>query len=482
MNSINKGKLVLGVSLKVFEELLQSLQNQGLFDQLSSSMDFPIIQGNDDLVITANIDVQLAPVKFRLKVVSSSNRYTTIQLFGRVKLSVSSPTAESPDLFDIPFQIHLKMSPVLKTRTNQAPVLALSYGGIDFIEGPLPASQVEAMIQAPEFMQLLNNFELDLIEPAMDSLEEALFFNEAKPNHADWAVGLHLMQGSGDNVDAVGLVIDVPGGDVSAPSGGSFVPKRAEIITQFTDSLVQALVEEAREELRSWFEDIKGVDLRVTKLNLTVDDRQLFLDAKFTEKEYDAEVTMKGPIYFQHSPGSLRMQASIRDVKIDIDLPWWADFLVWLADILTLGTIGINDTIHNKLPNFAQNYAQKFLDQSLSNLGNSLSLNQLSFQGVNLEIYPDLITLEDGAITVYIQVINKPIEENLLDANYSKLRGRFMMFHLQSGRRYMVNHLASFMQKGLIKIPGYHQVDGRYIRSNPDERENNNLEERYSRD
>lgn len=482
MNNITKGKLVLGVSLKVFEELLQSLQNQGLFDQLSNSQDFALIEGNDDLVISANINVELAPVKFRLKVVNNSNRFTTLQLAGRVKLNVSSPTASSPDLFDIPFQIHLKITPVLKAKANKAPVLALAYEGIDFIEGPLPASQIEAMIQTPEFTQLLDNFELDLIEPALDGLEEVLFYNEAKPNHADWAIGLHFMQGSGANVDAIGLIVDVPGADVSAPPGGSFVPMRAEIITQFTNGLVQAMVDEAKEELRAWFEDIKDVDLRVTKLNLNVDDNKFFLDAEIDEKEYDAEVTLKGPIYFNHAPGSLQMQVNIRDVKIDIDLPWWADFLVWLADVLTLGTIGINNTIHNKIPNFAQNYAQNFLDQTLSNLGNSLSLNQLSFQGVNLEIYPDQIALEDGAITVYVQVINKPFQESLLRADYSKLRGKFIMFHLQTGRRYLVEHLASFMQRGLIKIPGFHQVDGRYIRSNPDERENNNLEERYGRD
>ena len=481
MDNINRGKIVFGIALKVFEELLQDLQEHGIFGSLSTTQEFPILEGNDELVISGHVHVALMPVQFRLKEAPNGVPYTALILSGKVKVKVSSPTAESPNLFDLPFTIHLKITPILKSRANKAPVLGLSYQGIDVLQGPIPVAQIDSLIQSQGFAQLLNNFELDILEPAIAGLEEVLFLSEDKPNRADWAIGLHLLEGNGATVDSLALIVDVPGGNVAAPSGGSFVPLRAEIIAQITEGMVQGLVEEAREELRTWFEDLNGVNLQVTKLNLSVANRQLFLDAEFDEKEYDAEVTMKGPIKFHHSPGSMQMQVDIRQVAINVDLPWWADFLVWLVDVLTLGTIGVGDIIHNKIPNFAQNYAQKLINQSLLNLGQALSLQSLSYQGVDLEVYPDLVTLEDGAITAYIQVLNKPIKENLMRADYSKLREKFVIFELQTGRRYLTEDLARFMKKGLVHIHGYHHVDGRYIRSNPDNSERNNLEDRYGR-
>ncbi len=481
MNNLNTGKVAVGLSLKVFEELLQEMQERDLFGKLSSEHNFNLIEGNDALTITAHIDVAMLPVKFRLRQHANGSTYTRLDLDGRVKLKVSSPAATSPDLFDLPFSIKLNIGLALKSRQNKAPAIVLQFNGIESLSGPLPEEKVSEMINSPEFTEFLNDFELDIIDPVIDGLEEVLFINETKPNHTDWHIGLHLMKGHGDKVDAYALIIDAPGGNANAPIGGSFVPNRSEIIVQFTKSMVEAMVEEAKEELKSWFGKVKGLDLRVSRLNLTLQDNQIYFDAKIKEHKYDATVTMQGPISFRHTPGGMFMAIDIRDVETDVDLPWWADILAWFGDIITFGAAGINNTIHNEIPNFAQGFAQRTLDNMLPKLSEALSFDSLSVKNVNMEIYPDEITLHDGALTIYVQVLIKTLRENLARADYSSLRDKFVMFHLETGRKYLVHHLATFMKRKLINVPGYHEVNGTYIRSNPDNTESNNLLKRYSR-
>ncbi len=119
MNNINRGKVALGISLKVFEELLQELQEQNLFGKLNTEQSFPIIEGNDALTITAKVNVDLFPIKFRLQTRNNGSLYTRLEIAGRAKLIVASPTAESPNLFDLPFSIYLNMGLALKTRNNR---------------------------------------------------------------------------------------------------------------------------------------------------------------------------------------------------------------------------------------------------------------------------------------------------------------------------------------------------------------------------
>jgi len=481
MQNIGIGKIAVGISLKVFEELLQELQKEELGD-LNFQQDVYPIEGNQAIVLNANVDLNLHPIQFRIEYVSSIDWFTCLSLSGNVKVSVSSPDVEGPTLYDLPFSVKLKIGLELEQKQNRAPVIKLNNEGIHDISGPIPESMVTDMVNSSSIAQFINDFELDILHPAVDGIEEILFLNETKPNKANWLYNIQLLRGNSFNtVDAYAIVIDVPNGNVNFPNTESFVPDRSELIIQFTDSMVQAMVQEANEELTSWFENIKGVDIRVDRLNLTVDGNQLYLDAKIKDHKYDAEVEIKGPVYFRHAPGSTNIGLDMKDVDIDVDLPWWADVLVWLADIWTFGLLGINNSIHNKIPNFAQVKAQETLDRMLPQITSSLDFSSLSFQDVDVEVYTDLITLNDGAITVYNQILIDILTESLDRADYSTLRNRFIFFHLRSGRRFQVQDLAEFMRRNLVQIPGYHEVDGKYIRSNPDNTEGNNLLKRYGR-
>ena len=482
MDNIGTGKIVVGVALKVIEELLQEIQGN-FEDDLSFVEDIYPIQDNPNVVVHAKASVDLDPVTFRIEQTSSSQQRTILRLKGNLKLRAYTPAVNGPDLYDLPFEVKLRLALVLKDRANKGPVVGLQYNGIQSISGPISQSMMNGFINNSSFNTLIQNFELDIIDPAIAGIENVLYINETKPNRADWRVSLRLLRSaSSDHVDAYGIVIDVPGGSNGFSGGAtSFVPKRAEIIIQFTASMVQSMVNEAKEELSNWFETINGVDLKVKRLNLSVDNNQFYLDAKIKDEKYDAEVTMKGAVRFRHAPGGMMMGVDVRGVDINVDLPWWADVLAWFADIFTFGFAGVNDFVHNDLPNFAQLYAQRTLDNILPQLGNALELDSINVQGAHAEIYPDLITLNDGAITVYIQVLIKKLQEGLKRADYSSLRKKFIMFHLTSGRRFLVEDLASFMSRGVIEVPGYHEVGGEYIRSNPDHTENNNLIERYYR-
>lgn len=481
MDNIGTGKVVIGLSLKVIEELLQETQDNLIGDLNFNQQIYPI-EGNQDVVLNAHVDFDFFPVLFRIEHLSTARRITCLTIRGHLKLSVSSPSVEGPELYNLPFSIKLEVGLVLKPRANKAPVIGLANQGLHEVTGPIPEEMINDMINNSPLNQFIQDFELDLIDPAISGIQNVLFINENKPNRADWSVDLQLLRAQNSNVvEAYGIMIDIPGGDPAFRNQRSFVPKRAEIIIQFTDSMVQAMVEEAKEELSNWFETVNGVDLKVKRLNLSVDNNQLYLDTKIKDNKYDVEVTMKGPVKFRHTPGGMAMGVDIGDVDVDVDLPWWGDFFAWFVDIFSFGTAGLNNYIHNELPNFAQLYAQRTIDNILPQLANALDVDSFTVQGTKAEIYPDLIALNDGAITVYIQVLIQTLKENLDRADYSSLRNKFVFFHLESGRRYLVQDLADFMHRRLIEVPGYHDVDSKFIRSNPDNTEGNNLLRRFSR-
>ena len=54
-----------------------------------------------------------------------------------------------------------------------------------------------------------------------------------------------------------------------------------------------------------------------------------------------------------------------------------------------------------------------------------------------------------------------------------------MEYELESGRKFRFSELARLVRAGKITVPQYHDVDGDYMRSNPDTTDTNNLKETF---
>jgi hypothetical protein len=467
--NIPKGKVAIGLATKMLEQSLQRSIKVNFIDKLSLKKSFPVFPGNDELLLSALVDINLKPVFFSPHRATRGTPFNRLNIGGSIKLRVASNTAESPVLINEPFEFVLILESALKRRTGLAPVLSLNYVSIEAVSGPFSSDFLTSYMIESGAKNALSTIEFDVISPLIDGLEEVLYFNvPSKPKHSDYAVALHKLEGASGVVDCFALIIDAPGGDVNLTNPKSFVPKRSEIIIHFSSSLIQGMVNTAKDELKTYFEQYDAnFNLTIDRLDVRVEDNQFYLDAKVTEHDYDASGTIKGPIKLHHRPGSLKLYLDMRSVEIDIDLPWWADLAVYL--------LGYNDEVHEKYPNMAQVFAEKMANSAISKITNAIQLDGIQVANLPLIVYPDYIQLAEGAITCYIQVIINPIHEKIVRADYFKLRKRFDRFYLESGRAFMYNDLARFMNSGLIVCPGFHDVDGRYVRSNPDNTEGNNL-------
>jgi len=471
---INQGKVAVGLSLKVIEEMLQELQAKGLFGNLNSEQSFYLVPGNETLHITANVGVKLKPLQLELRQSPQFINFLRLRMEGNVELLVSSTQVSGLKLYDLPFWFELGVELKLIQRPNRAPSLVFNLLGLGGYSGIFTKEVWESMVCTPEIKQQLGSIELDIIDPVIQSIEETIFPDQAtRPNRASYAVGLHLLKGEATTVDAYALLVDLPGGNVNTP-GRSFVPKRSEIIIHFSKSLLDGMVLSARLELKTYLENVKGANIQLNNLNLTIDNNQFYIEGEVKEKSNNITGTVSGPVYLTHIPGSTHMALDMRKVKISLDLPWWMELILSLLP-------SMHQKVHTTYPNMAQQYVQNAANEILTKIGLMLNLNNLSAQGVNIHVYPDKIALEDGAITAYVQVLIKPLESSLVSADYIKLRRRFDRFYLLFGRTFMYNDLAKFMKMGLVQLRGYHSVDGRYIRSNPDNTDANNLLKRFGR-
>jgi hypothetical protein len=114
----------------------------------------------------------------------------------------------------------------------------------------------------------------------------------------------------------------------------------------------------------------------------------------------------------------------------------------------------------------------------LSKLSESLD-NDYPAGSLVVDATPDSCIVVNGHIILYAQVIIAQMRSRMRSAEYSHHLRRFVIFELNNRRRFRAQELARLMQKGKIIVPGFHQVDGDYIRSDHDDSEANNMLEMF---
>lgn len=472
--NIGTTQFATGVAIKVFDEFLKELQLKKSLNHLLIEKPFHIIEGNDDFVVTGHAVGEMEPPVFAFHQKPNGQQYTRLDIAGTISLWVSSPTAESPPLFTFNVSASLLVSIVLKPRPGQAPLIGLRYDGIESYTGPINQEQLEELIVDQNLLTVIDSMNLDLVTPLIEGIEtiygpqpDGTVFS-----HDVYPVGLKLMKGNDEHVDAFGVLVDIPINDGMPDIVDSFVPNGCEIMFYTSPQIMDVLLSRGRQTLSDYLAGYKE-HISVKRLSITAQSNFIYLDGKIEDSYLGAaEGTIKGPVYFQLFPGSKNIYLNFHEVEIEIDLPWWADVIVFFA--------GESDTVEG-IPDMAQQKIIEITNNMMRNLASSLDLEGLDVEGVPVVVYPDRLKLDNGALSLYLQILISPITEKLERADYGKLRRKFMIFNLESGRRFATKDLAKFMRQGLVTVPHFHEVGEEYIRANPDEDKGNNLFEQWGR-
>lgn len=470
--NVGTAQFATGISVRVFDDFLKELQVKKAFNNILIEKAFHLIEGNEEFVINGHAEGKMDPPVFAMHEKPNGERYTRLDISGTVDVWVSSPTAVSPPLFSFDISVKLIINMVLKPRPGLAPLVGLQYDGIESYEGPLSQEEIEELILSQNLQAIIDAMQFDLLSPMIDAIQ-AIYGPQENYNPSDdeFPVGLRLMKGDDNHVDAFGLLVDVPKVESEMPNVvTSFVPNGCEVVFHSCTMVMETLLQKGKETLMKFFESYRK-DFKVNWLNIWPEANYIAVDGYAEDNYIGAEGTIKGPMYFHLFPGSKIIYLNIHDVEIDIDLPWWADVIVFL--------IGKSDTVE-EIPDIAQQKISEIANNILRNMTSALDLD-IDVEGVEVIVYPDRLKLQDGALTLYLQVLSHPFTENLERADYSTLRRKFMIFNLESGRRFATEDLAKFMASGLITVPGYHEVGEKYIRANPDEDKRNNLSSEWGR-
>lgn len=477
--NIGKAKMAFGMSVKLIDDFIKGLYENKLFPRTTTlKKEFELLEG---MRTEIEIQVDFGRPEFVMEWHPDGYYCTILNLRGNLVPLVRFAGHVSPELFSIPFYVSVQLDLILDKAIGRAPFLKLEFGGVRKITEPFPASLIEDFFNSNEVKVALQRLNLDIVEPLIQGLETVYYFDQPedqRPAHHSYDVYLQLLPARQGYVDSFALTLDLPPfGDYFPLNIESFVPASAEFMAYVSPEMIQLLVEKGKSQLSVYLE--KAPTVSMNKLELELDGNAIKLDAKFHESDYDVDGTIKGKIKFRHAPGLNLMLLDGTELKVDVDFPWWLDVALFFYEGITGNDL--KKQIEQDMPDLAQLYISNIITSIISKFSAVMDKHDFSAGGVPVYVYTDTIKLDGNAIYAYVQVLIIPRTERLKRADYSKILRKFVIFHLESGRSYMTEDLANFMQLGLIVIPGFHQVDGKYISANPDDTEANNLLEMWGR-
>lgn len=474
---IGNAKVAAGIGINLFSELLKEIQKKRLNgSQNIHNSDIEIIPG---VTVNAKANLSLAPVNFNLHKDNSGDLYTRLDISGSVEIIIDTDQIDPTKILTIPINASLRIGFTLKDKPNAAPVIGLVYDGVESVQSPLTEEQINTMLEERGFLEILEDIELDVLTPAFDAMNN-LYYNGDGANYSEWPCEMKLLEHQPGYVNAVAIFLGLPGESLNINNLKSFVPISSEIALIINKSLIDNVLSKIRQEI---IDSIKAADDELTVLGIDVIDididssilemrnNSIYID--FDLKSIAADAYVRGDIVPNLIPGSTAIGMYTGGLDENIDLCWLLDLIKPFWDELDDAVDGAPRMLHSLLNEQMRSITAK--------IGEELNLSDFSIYNVPVDVYPNNCKVENGNIGLFTQVIIETIMEPIVNGSYSKMRDRFIYFELESGRLFQNKHLAQFVKKGRIVTPGFHDVEGEYMRSNPDNTEGNNLLTQYQR-
>lgn len=487
---MNLGNAIVGTILGIhlLEEFFRGLQRIGTIP--------PTFSGTSN---GTNFTIEIEPLKFEMAKPEVGPPYTRLHLTGNV-------TLEAPFL-ELPLDTWVRMKPELEPAPNQpidAPVLVFRYDGVDVSPTPpLTDAMIDDVFSSGPVSLIFDSISIPVLDPIIDGARASLFPEDTDPLHEPglWAAALTLMPAAANQsatVDALGLFVDLPGGDGTPGDITSFLPN----LTEFGIVYARDFLDRKFEKLNLEGQTINGA--KVTEFTLAMEDTEIHIEGK--AKKDVAVIEFSGPITIQLIRGETRFLVDTSAIDVDVILPWWLDLLFFLAGpggFLSGGLIpvfgglifegvkgkSVSDTLaeidaapSNLRGSIAGTFANGIvsLAQALSNLGSLGTLQPA--------LTPESSLVEDGNIAVFAQVFVNPVTETITDGTYSRRANRLLELQIVSGRWFTTSELARIVDLGLVTTPGYRAVgphirDGSpvrgYMQDEPDASKDDNLLVRF---
>jgi hypothetical protein len=314
---------------------------------------------------------------------------------------------------------------------------------------------------------------------------------------SDWKVVLTLMPGGDDTDDAFALTVGPPSTTSVPVLKESFVAKQTGLGLAYNRGFLDTMLGQGAAARVG----TKVDDAKITRLLLQMTDTAIQVDGHAVREVTalpDVDVDFVGPMHPFLVRGTTVMNFDMKDVVVDVDdsdeifyavAKWFVTivagaFLISGFASLTIAGIvlwatavqafwGADVDIGNA-PGLVKDSLAASLANEASLLATTLD-DDYPEGSVTFDATPDRLVVSQGNIVFAAQVLVKPLMMRLASAEYSKKLRRFVIFELEYGRRFRAQELARLMASGKITVPGFHQVDGNYLRANPDDAEANNL-------
>lgn len=430
-------------------------------------------------------------------VTSSAAPVTRLRLSGTVQPEGST--------FVLPLDTRVRITPELRPGVNpltDAAVLGFRYDGVAIPPAPpLSGAMVDDLFTSGPAALMLANLTLPLLDGLIDAAGTVFFPTVANPPPAAglWAAAVTLMPGADSGtVDALGLFVDLPGGDASLTEATSIQPR----LTEFGIVYSRAFLDTRFETASPVGEQINGAE--ITEFVMEMGDTELRVTGKAVKD--NATITFSGPIEAELLRGSTVFRVDASGIDVDVNVPWWADVLFFFTGtggFLTfgltryLGAMIVKEVTGQELSDIladidaAPAQVRGSISDDLANGMSALAqaLSSLGSVGaLQAATTPERSRIADGSIAVFAQVLVNPISVDLGAGTFSSHANRLVELQLTNERWFTTSELARIVNLGLITVPGYHAVaphvrGGRpvrgYMQDSPDLSRADNLLSRF---
>jgi hypothetical protein len=487
--NIGDAQVAAMLAIGVFDEFFKALYAAGVIPAFSQ-------QEVDTPIGRRHVTVLLQPPIFELGDPATNPR-SLLHLLGQVELRRVGVSGGAPDAtFPLDSWVHMDIT--LQQRPDDTPVGCIVYRGVDRPPAPpLTAEMIDDFFTSEEIQDILDDLRLELVLPIVESLEANLLpENEEPPPRSSWSADLRLLRAADSRwADALLVQVGLPGDDAGGGQDHSPLPHLTEFGIIYSRRLLNTALGVQAAEMESSETD----GATITRLSLSMADTALLVDGQ-AERD-NVVVTFTGPVRMSLIRGTHQFAVDSSDVDVDVDLPWWADLLLFLAGpvggfftfglapligSIVLATQGTSlGKLHRQLaavPSLVRGSIGGALADGLAALAEGLRF-ETTVGETEPDSTPGHSRVENGHIAVFAQVFINPLTAAIVDGSYSRGLRRFVEFQIEGGRRLSAPELARLVKRGHIITPGYHAVEVRrsedqvlrYMRANPDQDHSNNL-------
>ncbi|MEO6629628.1 MAG: hypothetical protein ABIP03_13800 [Aquihabitans sp.] len=463
--------------------------------------------------ILLDVLIEIDVPRFEMVNPLGGDPYTRLVITGTIEARpAGDPGGDPLATFDLDAKVKLGLvlvadavAPGSTEPPSPNPVVGLEYQGVDGTPAdPVTAADLDEVFADPALAELLAGTRIDLAGPLVAGLNHILFPDPDTPDPATWDVRLALMAGTGETDDAFACLVARPGSVAIPTLSESFVVAQTGLAVSYGRGFLDEVLGAGAAATVASPDTINGA--KITTLELKMGDESMLVDGAGVRPVWwvmpDVDFTFKGPIDVKLVRGTTAMNFDVAGVKVHVDesdeifyavAKWFSTVVAgallftgvgWLAGVgIALWFTAVQefwgaDVEIGNAPNTLRESLAAALGVQLAQLSESLD-DDTEVKGIRIDATPDSLVIAQGNMVFLAQVLVVAIEGRMRSAEYSKRLRRFAIFELVDGRRFRAQELARLMAAEKVTVRGFHQVDGNYVRANPDDVEANNLLRRY---